>query len=187
MRKTPPQITLDTNGLINSFDDTSSTATSFDDLGNLLHLAHNGTIEIAVTTRLKTDLHRDPHIQRREKMLRHSDQFQEVGTLGRWGVSTWDSGDFYVSDEQVEKTTQIQKILFPNLSIDDKRRANKMNDVDHLFGHLHNQRDVFVTDDRDILRKSSQLKKALGIIVMCPAECVSHIARINSTSDSDAP
>ncbi|WP_339829433.1 hypothetical protein [uncultured Parvibaculum sp.] len=178
MRRTPLRVTLDTNCLINSFDDTSATATSLDDLRKLLQLARDGIVEIAVTTRVKVDLQRDADVTRRAEMLSHASQFQEVGTLGRWGVSTWGGGDFYVGDAQIRQTAQIQGILFPNLSIDDKRRANKMNDVDHLFGHLRNSRDVFVTDDGGILRKSSQLKEALGIVVMCPAECVSHIVHV---------
>ena len=54
------------------------------------------------------------------------------------------------------------------------REPNRINDIDHLTGHVVDKRDIFVTDDKGILRKRDPLK-GLGIVVMNPAQCVADI------------
>jgi hypothetical protein len=70
---------------------------------------------------------------------------------------------------------EIQRIVFPGLTENSGKRANKIADVDHLLGHKLASRDIFVTDDRDILRRYSELRDGPGIIVMSPEQCLRHI------------
>lgn len=175
-------ITLDTNCIINLFDGTSRTSTSVSELADLFRHALSGKIEIAVTTRVEADLLQDRNIERQAGMLRHLAMLPVNGTVGRWDTSKWDGGDIYVGDDEIAEINKIQKILFPDLSPDDKRYVNKINDVDHLFGHHFSHRDIFVTDDRDIRRKGDQLQAEFGLVVMIPSECITHINRIYGIS-----
>ena len=47
------------------------------------------------------------------------------------------------------------------------KRRNQLRDVDHLLAHRLLGRDVFLTDDQEILRRAGQLA-ACGIKVMSP-------------------
>lgn len=56
--------------------------------------------------------------------------------------------------------------------------GNKLNDIDHLVGHKINGRDIFVTDDGSIHRKSEELQKAPGIVVMTPKQCLNFLTEL---------
>ena len=175
MRDPVPTITLDTNCAINLFDRRSTTATSVDELSTLMRYALAGRIEISVTTRVEADLLGDRDESRRAEMLRFLDLLPTIGTILRFDTSRWDSGDVFVDDRTERLHQEIQGIVFPGLSPGDRRYRNKVNDIDHLVGHTINCRDIFVTDDREILRKASDLRTAPGIVIMSPSQCVSYV------------
>ena len=175
------KITLDTNCIINAFDEQHRSATSTEHIERLFELLQLGEVDVAVTTRVSSDLLNDPNSERKAHIQKRASTISVVGTVGRWGVSNWGGGDFWAGQEQISTIETIQKILFPSLSPQSKRYANKRNDIDHLAGHLLNGRDVFVTDDvRDIWSKREQLKEKLGILIMKPVECVRLIESSNS-------
>ena len=139
-----------------------------------------GRAQISITTRVEADISRDKDVGRRAEMLRQLQMFPVVGTVGRWDVSTWGGGDVWADDATDRLEKDLENLLFPGLSVADKRYGNKVNDIDHLIGHLINRRDIFVTDDRDILRRADALKNSPGIVVMTPGDCLAYVERIDT-------
>jgi hypothetical protein len=174
-RGTPQRITLDTNCVINLFDRQSISASSVSELSSLIQYGLSGRITIAITTRVETDLLNDPDPSRRSEMVRTLGNFPVIGTVGRWDTSKWDSGDVFADEALSRQRNDIQGIVFPGLQTTDKRYGNKRNDVDHLLGHLLNRQDIFVTDDKDILRHSERLQRGPGIVVMSPRQVIAHL------------
>jgi hypothetical protein len=120
---------------------------------------------------VETDLDNDKDLSRKQEMMRKIDFFPIVGTVARLDVTKLDGGDVLAGEAMIKLSNELQKIIFPGLSKDDKRYKNKINDVDHLVGHVINKRDIFVTDDEGILKKKDILKTSPGIQVMSPIEC----------------
>lgn len=169
-----PRLTIDANCIINLFDLESGSATSVEELRALVRYAMEGKVEIAVTTRLEADLLRDRNEARRQPLLETLNMFPVISTVARWDVSKWD-GDLWADDRTVRLNEEIQQILSPGLTTADPRYSNKVNDIDHLTGHVIDARDIFITDDKGILRRRDQLRNGPGIIVMTPAQALSHI------------
>ena len=172
-----PCITIDTNCVINLFDKTSSSATSVEELCMLVRYAMDGKVKISVTTRVEADLVRDNNEARRRSLLDTLRIFPVIGTVGRWDASKY-SEDLWVDGRAERLSEEIQQILSPGLTEADPRYSNKVNDIDHLTGHVIDQRDIFVTDDKGILRRSDQLRNGPGIIVMTPAQTLEHVDSI---------
>ena len=173
------KLTLDTNCLINYFETASETALSVEEIGTLFRHATSGRAEIAITTRVEADMLQDDDQARRELMLRMLGMFEVIGTVARWNVSAWDSGDLWVTKERQALAGEIQKILFPGFDPKANRAGNKVRDIDHIVGHILGKRDVFVTDDRDINRRATELK-TFGCVVMKPLQCVDYLDGIAS-------
>jgi len=169
-----PRITFDANCVINLIDTTSETATSVEELRAIVRYAMEGKLEISITTRLEADIGRDEAAQRRNALLAALNMFPVISTIGRWDTSKWDA-DLWANERTVRLQEEIKQIISPGLREDDPRFSNKINDIDHLVGHVIDQRDVFVTDDKGILRRRDQLHQGPGIIVMTPAECLAHV------------
>lgn len=173
-----PKLTLDNNCVISIHDHRSATATYVDELYEIVRLALSGAAEIAVTTRVEADLSNDRDEPRRTEMMRRALMFPVVGTVFRWGHSRWGEGDLWSGTDGARLAEDLQKLLFPG-GLDPAAPAygNKVNDVDHLIGHLINGRDVFVTADRGILKKAEALRASPGIVVMSPTECLAFLER----------
>jgi hypothetical protein len=169
-----PRITIDTNCVINLFDPASSSATSVDELRTLVRYAMEGNIEIAITTRLEADVLKDKNEARRHALLGSLNIFPVISTVGRWDTSKWDE-DIWVNQDIARLNEEIQQIVSPGLTRNDPRFSNKINDIDHLNGHVIDRRDIFVTDDKGILRRQEQLRRGPGILVMTPAQCLKHV------------
>jgi hypothetical protein len=174
-----PKITLDTNCIINLFDVTAKTPTSVTALTRIVKEGFANRADIAITTRVEADLLNDKDPDRKAAMLKMLDLLPVVGTVGRWGTTTWDSGDFWGSDKTAKLALEIQNVIFPGLLPSDRRYRNKQMDVDHLVGHLINGREIFVTDDSGILSKRDALKRSPGLLVMSPDECIAHLESIH--------
>lgn len=172
------RITLDTNCVINLFDRSSETATSMEALTTLIRYGLSSKVEIAATTRVEADLLKDKNPDRQGEILRMLEMIPIVGSIGRMNTSKWGDGDVWAGKDMTRLETELQQMLFPGLKSSDKHYSNKVNDVDHLIGHLLNRRDVFVTDDSDMLRRKDQLKSGPGLVVMTPADCVKYIDEI---------
>ena len=138
-------------------------------------------VEIAATTRVESDLLRDRDEGRRAALLRTLSLFPIISSIKRWDVPKWNA-DEWADPAIVRLSEEIQQILSPGLSTNDPRYENKINDIDHLTGHLIDRRDIFVTDDKGILKRREQLRRGPGIVVMSPAECLAHIDEIELRS-----
>ncbi|MDP1728476.1 MAG: hypothetical protein Q8M15_16955 [Bacteroidota bacterium] len=159
---TVPTITLDTNCIINLIDFTTKSPISVEALSEIIRYGLLNVAQISIITRVESDLLKDKNSERKAEMLRKISMFPIVGAVT--------DGD--------DLKNELQKILFPGLTDNDPRFHNKITDIEHLVGHKINGRDIFVTDDKSILKKSDILKKSPGIIVLSPEDCLKYIEEI---------
>ena len=137
-------------------------------IAEIKQLAEQDLIDIAVTTRVIADKDQDKNERRKSEHLKEFDHYLKVGTVARWGFSRWDSGDPWTGEADVQLGNQLSKILFGKTQ--DKCSHNELADLDHLIGHLHAKRDIFITFDKDILKKCKELHEQIGITVSSPEE-----------------
>ena len=169
------KLTLDTNCVINLLDRMSDSAISIEQISEIFRYGLEGDVNIAITTRVENDIESDSNEERKREMLKRISMFPAVGTIARWDISKFDSGDVFSGTQHLDLQSEIQKILFPGLKSEDTHFKNKINDVDHLVGHCLNKRDIFITDDKEILKKSDILKNSFGIIVLNPQKSLEYI------------
>jgi hypothetical protein len=170
-----PKITFDTNCMVGMLDSKSATATSVDELRELMRYALSGVIQIAVTTRVDVDFERDKDDERRKEMLHRIGMFPVIGTVARWDESKFDGAYVLAGPEHQGLLGEVKRIVFPGMSAESRSFRNKLSDIDHLVGHKLAGRDVFVTDDTGILRRYAELRDGPGILVMSPAECLRYV------------
>lgn len=170
-----PLITIDSNCVVGLFDQVSETATSVGELRNLMRYAVSGVIRISVTTKVEVDFARDRNDQRRNAILEQMTIFPIIASTFRLDESRLDEPDILFGPQEQRLWDEIQRIVFPGLTESSGKRANKVADVDHLLGHKLATRDVFVTDDRGILRRYSELRDGPGIVVMNPEQCLGYV------------
>lgn len=169
------KLTIDTNCLINLFDDDQIGELSYDDLAELVRYSLAGKLSIYITTRAEVDLSSDKDADRKSKFYSILQLFPVIGSVGRFSISKWGSGDSFSGLESRELLDEIQKIVFPGLSKNDKRYKNKQADIEHLLSHSKNGNDIFVTNDKGILKCQEELRRSLSIIVMAPQVCVHYV------------
>jgi len=169
------KLTFDTNCIINLLDYKSESAISVDELAEIIRYGLEGDVNIAITTRVDSDVSKDKDRDRKSEILKRISMFPIIGTVARLDTSKFDSGDVWAGEEHKALEEELKKIIFPGLKSDDSRYGNKINDIDHLIGHKINQRDIFVTDDQQILKKAETLKSSVGIEVMDPKKVLEYI------------
>jgi len=169
------KLTLDTNCIINLLDYKLESAISVDELAEILRYGLEGDVNIAITTRVDSDVCNDKDQDRKSEILKRISMFPTIGTVIRLDTSKLDGGDVLTGGEHQALEDEIKKIIFPNLQRNDPHYGNKINDVDHLIGHKINQRDIFITDDQQILKKAETLESSVGIKVMTPREALEYI------------
>ena len=169
------KLTLDTNCIINLLDYKSESATSVDELTEILRYGLDGDVNVAITTRVGSDFEKDKDKERKDELLRRVSMFPVIGTVARIDVSKFDSGDVWGGDEHEALERELTSIIFPGLNKEDAHFSNKINDIDHLIGHKINRRDIFVTDDQQILKTASTLESSLGIKVMDPKNTLEYL------------
>lgn len=169
------KLTLDTNCIINLLDYKSESATSVDELTEILRYGLDGDVNIAITTRVETDFDKDKNEERKIELRRRISMFPVIGTVARFGASKFGSGDVYAGEEHETLERELTNIIFPGLNKDDAHFTNKLNDVDHLIGHKINKRDVFITDDQQILKRAETLESSLRIKVMDPKKALEYL------------
>lgn len=169
------KLTLDTNCIINLLDIGSESAISVDELAEMIRYGLEGDVNIAITTRVNSDVSKDKDQERKAEMLKRISMFPVIGTVARLDVSKFNSGDVWAGEEHTELEEELKKIIFPGLKSDDSHYSNKINDIDHLIGHKINKRDIFITNDQQILKKAETLKSSFGIEVMDPKKALEYI------------
>lgn len=169
------KLTLDTNCIINLLDIKSESAISVDELAEIIRYGLEGDVNIAITTRVDSDVSKDKDENRKTEMLKRVSMFPVIGTVARLDVSKFDSGDVWTGEDHTKLEEELKKIIFPGLKSNHPHYSNKINDIDHLIGHKINKRDIFVTDDQQILRKAEILKSSLDIEVLDPKKALEYI------------
>lgn len=169
------KLTLDTNCIINLLDYKSQSAISVDELAEIIRYGFEGDVNIAITTRVDSDVSKDKNTDRKGEILKRISMFPVIGTVARLNTSKLDSGDVLVGAEHEALENELKNIIFPGLKSDDSHYSNKINDIDHLIGHKINNRDIFVTDDQQILKKADTLKSSVGIEIMDPKKSLEYI------------
>lgn len=169
------KLTFDTNCIINLLDYKSGSAISVDELAEVIRYGLEGDVNIAITTRVDSDVSKDKDQDRKNEILKRISMFPIIGTVARLDTSKFDSGDVWAGQEHEALEEELKKIIFPGLKSDDPHYGNKINDIDHLIGHKINNRDIFVTDDQQILKKAETLKSSIGIEVMDPKKVLEYI------------
>lgn len=81
------KVTLDTNVLI----DPAKAAV----LARIKRLAVEGSIDLAVTTRVVADKDQDKDDSRKLQHLAEFLEYERIGSIGRWNMSRWDGGDVW--------------------------------------------------------------------------------------------
>lgn len=177
-----PKITIDTNGLINLLDTESSTRTSVEELKKIINYSLSGKIDVAVTTRVESDLSEDKSGKRGRVIKEILDVIPVIGSGFTLNESKLGSPDVLV-DESIQKfRDELGSVLFPTLDKKSKSYLNKQRDIDHILGHYLNQRDYFITDDIGILKKAETLSRSYGICVCSPSGFITIFDQLNSNS-----
>lgn len=161
--------------MVGLFDRTSTTATSVNELRELMRYALSGKASLAITTRVEVDFGRDTDDRRRQDMMENLSMFPVIGSVLRRDQATQSGPEAIVDTEERELWQEVQRIVFPGLTVSTGKYANKVADIDHLVGHKLGGRDIFVTDDNGILRRKGQLHSSVGLRIMSPAECLAFI------------
>ena len=166
-----PKITLDTNCIINLLDQTSPSRESVEDLEAIVKAGNDGKADICITTRVEFDVEHDKNSERMKTMLERMASFPKIGTVGRWDVTKWDKGDFWADENSLLLEERVRNALFPNFAETNPRYRNELADIDHVVGHIYAHRDIFVTSDKHILKRSPPLTTSDNLSVMRPADC----------------
>lgn len=155
-----PRLTLDTSVILEYFKKQDKC----EYVEQLLDLAEQHKIDLAVTARIHEDIPRDPLAKRLNELPELN--IKETGTVFRLDLGVLDRD--ILGDESFCNFVPIGNALA-------KQRIQRKNppdyrDWDHLHGHHLLHRDIFLTWDEPILCLHDELKDQFGIIVMKPDE-----------------
>jgi len=155
-----PLLTLDTNVLHEYFKKRKKCKY----VEQLLDLAEQHEIELAVTARIHEDIPRNPLAERLNELSALN--IQETGTVMRIDMGIIDrdiiGDDVFGNFESMGNKLAKQRV--PGKAPPDYR------DWDHLHGHYLLRRDIFLTWDEPILCLYKELRDQFGVIVMKPEE-----------------
>ncbi|MXY69320.1 MAG: hypothetical protein F4Y47_12310 [Acidobacteriia bacterium] len=137
-------------------------------VGQLLALAADGRIDLAITTRIEYDTPSPPL----------SDRVGDLAGLGvttigapfTWNVSSWNSGDYWVSEQDIALEEQIKRTL-----TEMRMKLPEDTDFAHIFGHRAAERDIFLTWDKPILRAASLLHDELDVRILQPEDFIANL------------
>jgi hypothetical protein len=178
--------TLDTNLLIYLFDlnaQEQNVLSSCNLVKEIIECSRFVNVDIKITTAVEDDLSNDTDRTRKKSiLLRIRNLFQQV-SLG--SVKSIE-GELLPEDEVDRYDFQeIKRILFPNLNPLAKTYTNNINDTNHLFSHIKNKRDIYITNDTNFLNDSKReaVKNAFHSQIMSVDEFITHL---RSYKDKDS-
>jgi len=160
------KITLDTNCIINDIENKTNY------VKQIKKLAEKGLIDLAITTRTISDKKHDPIFTRKQKHIKEFSKYKIIGTVFRIDSSSLNSGDFIIDNTEKKQIDRISEILLGKTRKNNTRFHNIICDIDHLIGHFFNKRDIFITSDKNFLKKSKRLrlKEEFNIVIENPKE-----------------
>ena len=150
------RLTLDTNLLLEYWKKQDRAST----IEKLLSLATTGSVDLAVTARIREDIPLSPLANR----------LNELGTLNVSEAPSMTRHNFWVWDRDVWGDEEF--IAFSS-TIDGKLQARgarvpDWRDWDHVHAHYVLKRDIFLTWDRPLLSIRNDLQDRFGIVIMTP-------------------
>ena len=159
--KTTPTITLDTNVIQEYWLDRPKVYV----VRRLLDLSDSGQLDLAVTSRIESDVPRPPLAER----------INELPTLGVKIIQapslinvSWDYGKLrYTNSETVSFLEDIAN-RFRAKGM--RKKSPDVRDLCHLDAHYTSGRSVFLTWDKGIIHIAECLENELGIVVMKPED-----------------
>ena len=158
-------ITIDTNLIIYLLDEDSEDEhyqLSSDLLRSILEAKI--LLDVKLTTSIESDLEQDKDSARKKKILKRvQNLFSYVGS----------------ADIKDELFDEIKRILFPSLNQDDSHYENKKNDILHLAKHIVNKRNIFITEDKNFIRKKADLNNAFNTQIMSSEVFIEYITSLN--------
>lgn len=149
-----PRLTLDTNLLHEFWKQRPKCAV----VEELLELARERRVELAVTARVHEDVPNDPLAS-------------QVARLAALGIA--ETGSVTRLDHWVLGRDQLGSddfVAFENELRNAGRKEPDWRDLDHLHAHMLQGRDVFLTWDTSILALAGVLRDRFGIVVDTPEE-----------------
>jgi hypothetical protein len=158
------KITLDTNCFFDYY------TRDPEKINKLIDFAKDDHIELAMTTRVMVDTHDKWQGLGASPIWQQIQSFPQLDTIGtsfRLDISRLDSGDYLISDNNVQTIDQIQKIM----------SDAQIEDIDHLFGHINAGRDIFITSDEHFLDKKEQLNNEFGAVILNPEDAIKEIQK----------
>lgn len=132
------RVTLDTNAVI-----TLESPEEYDPaLYQLVRLALEGQIEIRITEEIRSELQRGEDVARTSAMLKNVEKFPllPVGP----------------EPEQTNIADQLYALLFPSTPEGSAAEQTRRSDCVHLVAHLLDERDYFITNDLELIKRSSR-------------------------------
>ena len=144
-------------------------------MGELLSLAKEHRLDVAVTTRVEGELQHEATITTYRSLIERG-EIQIIPSTTRLGY--WKLGIDAFPDEELWKN--IALAVFPGRDPEGRFRprgepVKGYIDIDHLYGHLLSKRDFFITRDGKLLKARDKLG-ILGIQGRTPQEMVEQIA-----------
>ncbi len=124
-------------------------------LDYLVTAHQRGQIDVAVASRFKLDKENDRNTERAERQRQIVSQLYFIPSTIRLSLN-------YIDDEMVVIADDtIHQQLFCLFDIDPTTRGGRHTlwDVDHLYSHMLRGRDIFLTFDKQLLRKRTVLKE----------------------------
>ena len=97
--------------------------------------------------------------------------------MGYWNITKWNYCIF-VDKKMVKLEENIKKTLFPSynlrkeLQLLTKKSINHLCDIQSIWCHIYNKKDVFVTEDKKFYKKKQQLIQIGAKSIMSPSEFV---------------
>jgi hypothetical protein len=163
------KITLDTNCFFEYFERDPAL------ISEIIIFQEQGFIEIAMTTRVMSDTldkWKGQSISPTWERIQGFPLVEVVGTVFRLDMTHLNSEDYLVTDEQEDLLNNLHAII----------SEAQIEDLDHLFGHIIAERDIFVTNDHHFLDHQEQLKQEFNVVVLNPKDAVQLMR--NSFSDN---
>ena len=154
----PTTVTLDTNVPLELLDERDN----IQDVEQLLCLAQQKKIDLAVTTRIRADAPHDPWKSQLRELF-DARGIKEIGSVTRLGY--WVLGEDRFPSERFLDAMSAIRARRPQAG---KNKPADVRDWDHLHGHYLSGRDVFLTWDTGILDLGSDLCTELNLMVMTP-------------------
>ena len=171
------KITIDTNVLINLFDvnaDEESALKSCLLLRAIIDSKKDVHVDTQISTASEDDISEDKDIVRQKSfLLRMRSIFQQI-TPGEFVTQSGEITPKSSNDQILFQ--ELKRILFPALNSSSTSYTNNINDLKHLFSHIKNRRDIYITNDENFLKQDKKnALKALQTQIMSPDEFITYL------------